>query len=428
MIRIVFFFAFNVFFLLSVSAQTKVNNLRLEVTTDRANWEYRVGETPIFKIKVTKDGEPVSDINVKYTLGLEKMEPQKVDSVLLVNGEAIVHGYNLKTPGFLRLTARADLNGKIIQNMATAAFEPLKIQPTVTMPSDFNQYWNKAKAELAEVPMHPVVEPLEALSTETVAVYQVALQNIGGSKVYGVLCVPKKAGKYPAALQVPGAGVRGYKGDVALAERGVITLQIGIHGIPPNLSDEVYTNLSKGALNGYPSFNMDNKDLFYYKRVYLGCIRALDFLVKQEHYDGQHLAVYGGSQGGALAIVTAGLDQRVNCLYAYYPALSDVTGYLYDRAGGWPHYFSSLDKTKNNTEDKLNTVSYYDVVNFAKQLTIPGFYSWGFNDEVCPPTSMYAAYNSISAPKSLSIYKETGHFTVEEQRKEATTWLLDKLF
>jgi len=76
---------------------------------------------------------------------------------------------------------------------------------------------------------------------------------------------------------------------------------------------------------------------------------------------------------------------------------------------------------------KLNTCRYYDVVNFTKQLKVPGFYSWGFNDDVCPPTSMYAAYNSISSPKELVIYKETGHATVPEQRENMTRWLLSKL-
>jgi cephalosporin-C deacetylase-like acetyl esterase len=82
------------------------------------------------------------------------------------------------------------------------------------------------------------------------------------------------------------------------------------------------------------NFNLDDRNRFYYKRVYLGCVRANDFIFSLPQFDGVNLAVTGGSQGGALSIITAGLDPRVKHLAAYYPALSDVTGYLKGRAGG----------------------------------------------------------------------------------------------
>jgi cephalosporin-C deacetylase-like acetyl esterase len=50
-------------------------------------------------------------------------------------------------------------------------------------------------------------------------------------------------------------------------------------------------------------------------------------------------------------------------------------------------------------------------------------YSWGFNDVTCPPTSMYAAYNVINAPKSLFLAVETGHWTYPEQRENVNSWL-----
>jgi cephalosporin-C deacetylase-like acetyl esterase len=139
----------------------------------------------------------------------------------------------------------------------------------------------------------------------------------------------------------------------------------------------------------------------------MGCIRAVDFINSLPEFDGENLAVNGGSQGGALSIITAGLDNRIKYLAAFYPALSEMTGYLKGRAGGWPHMYKSFDKNKN--PNWINTTAYYDVVNFARKLKIPGWYSWGFNDNVCPPTSMYAAYNSITAPKELHKFLETAH-------------------
>ena len=180
-------------------------------------------------------------------------------------------------------------------------------------------------------------------------------------------------------------------------------------------------------LNGYPNYNLDNRDRFFYKRVYLGCIRANDFLTSLPQFDGNNLGVTGGSQGGALSIVTAALDSRVKVLGVYYPALCDLTGYLNGRAGGWPHYFDKTNLQYNNTKEKLETVGYYDVVNFAKRIKVPGFYSWGYNDETCPPTSIYSAYNVILAPKQIFLALETGHWTFPEQTEKVNNWLFENL-
>ncbi|WP_304066767.1 acetylxylan esterase [Pedobacter glucosidilyticus] len=417
-------------FLLVLNVQAQTNNtssFTLVVTADKPNWIYQLGEQPKFKITALQDGKQVKNIKVKYELGPEKMPALKKDSLILTKGEAFVNANSLTAPGFLRITVTAQSGDKIVKSLATAAFAPETIKPTITLPDDFNTFWANAIKELEKVPFDAKLEPLKERSTATVDVYQLNIQNIGTSRIYGILCVPKKEGKYPAVLKVPGAGVRPYNGDIALAEKGFITLEIGIHGIPVNLKANVYDDLRAGALAGYAGFNLDNKNSFYYKRVYLGCIRALDYLANHPAYDGTNLAVQGGSQGGALSIVTAALDKRIKYLVAFYPALSDVTGYLFNRAGGWPHYFNATSVTLNNTKAKLETCQYYDVVNFAKQLKVPGFYSWGFNDETCPPTSMYAAYNSISAPKELAIYKESGHRQLPEQKEQATNWLIDKL-
>lgn len=237
----------------------------------------------------------------------------------------------------------------------------------------------------------------------------------------------QKEGKYPAILKVPGAGVRPYNGDVATAEKGFITFEIGIHGIPVNMDISIYNYLGSGALSGYPNFNLDDRDRYYYKRVYLGCVRANDFLVSLPQFDGTNLAVTGGSQGGALSIITAALDSRVKCLAAFYPALCDLTGDLKGRAGGWPHLFEKDNYAFNNKKDKIATCGYYDVVNFARQVKIPGMYSWGYNNETCPPTSMYAAYNVIPASKSLYLALETGHWSFPEQNEKMNNWMLDKL-
>jgi cephalosporin-C deacetylase-like acetyl esterase len=425
--QIAFFFSFLFISFYSLNAQPSEQFIKVVVAPDHTNWEYKTGEQVKFTVSVLQNGNLLKNTAVRYELGPEKMPATKTDSLVIAPGTLTIESAGLKAPGFLRLTAWAYVNGKQYRGLSTAGFEPTKITPTVALPQDFEAFWKNAKNELAQIPMDARMTLLPERCTDKVNVYHVNIQNYGNSRLYGILCVPKATGKYPAILRVPGAGVRGYNGDIGTAEKGFITLEIGIHGIPVTMDPSVYTSLGQGALSNYWNYNMDNRDRFYYKRVYLGCVRANDFIDSLPQYDGTHLGVTGGSQGGALSIVTAALDPRVKFLAAFYPALSDVTGYLQGRAGGWPHYFDKNNLPFNNTKDKISTIAYYDVVNFARLLKVPGNYSWGFNDEVCPPTSMYAAYSQIKAPKQLYLALETGHWTYKEQDEKLGAWLQEQL-
>lgn len=409
-------------------AQIPEQFIKVIVAPEHSDWKYVIGEKATFHITVLQNGNALKNVTVKYEIGPEKMDPSKKDSLLLANGTLTTDGGTLKEPGFLRCIATTTIDNKTYRGLGTAAFDPQLIQPAISNPTDFLAFWEKAKADLSKIPLDARMTLLPERCTENTNVYQVNMQNYRpGTRLYGILCIPKKEGKYPAILKVPGAGVRAYTGDIATAEKGFITLEIGIHGVPVTMDPSVYNNLMAGALSGYWNNNLDDKDRFYYKRVYIGCVRANDFLVQLPQYDGSNLGVMGGSQGGALSIVTAALDTRVKFLAAFYPALSDLTGYLKGRAGGWPHLFDKNNLAFNNKKDKIETAGYYDVVNFARQLKVPGMYSWGFNDETCPPTSMYASYNVITASKELFIAQETGHWTYPEQGEKLSNWLISKL-
>lgn len=404
-------------------AQPARQLVQVVVTPDHADWNYKTGDKPEFTVTVLRNNFPVEGIEIKYTLQPELMPAIEEGKTILKNGVAVVKAPGFDSPGFLRCTASVEVDGKTYSSYATAGFEPEKIQPSTTLPDDFQAFWEKAKQELAKVEMKPVMKLMPERCTDKVDVYHVGISNIKG-KIYGILCLPKAQGKYPAILQVPGAGIRPYFGDVAGAEQGFITFQIGIHGIPVNLDPGVYTDLAAGALDGYPTFNMDDKDFYYYKRVYLGCVRAVDFIESLDYFDGKTIGVTGGSQGGALSIITAGLDSRIDYLAAFYPALSDLTGYLNERAGGWPHLFKN---GFTNKPEKVETSKYFDVVNFARFVKVPGWYSWGYNDNVCPPTSMHAAYNVIPGKKELHVFQETQHWTFPEQNELKNEWLFKKL-
>lgn len=411
-----------------VVAQPTVQPVNIVITPNHDNWEYAMGEPSTFTIQVLKFGVPQKNVMVHYQIGPERMKPIKEDSVLLKEGKFTTSGIAMKEPGFLRCVATATVDGKQYRNLTTTGYDISKIQPVVTKPADFDAFWKSTGAELAKLPLDTKMTLLPERSSAKTNVYHVNCQGYGGSRIYGILCIPKATGrKYPAVLQVPGAGVRAYGPDLELADQGVIVLTIGIHGISVILDPSVYADLVVGGLKSYFTNNMDDRDKYYYKRVYANTIRSNDLIFSLPAFDGQNLAVSGGSQGGALSIITASLDKRVKYLAALYPALCDLTGYAANRAGGWPHMLSPNNVANTSNPKVINTLAYYDVVNFAKAVNIEGYYTWGFNDETCPPTSFYAAYNSISAPKQASIFHDTGHWTYAEQRTKYTNWLLSKL-
>jgi cephalosporin-C deacetylase-like acetyl esterase len=407
--------------------QQRIGAVSVRVALDHSDWRYEIGQPVKFTISVIQDGQPVPNAVVKYRIGPEAMPPTVEKTVTLTTPSLTVDGGALNEPGFLRCVATVEMYGKNYRGLATAAYKPEQLQPTVASPADFDSFWEAGKQALANIPLDAKLTYLPDYSTAKSACYHTNLQNIGmgnaPSRLFGVLCEPRAEGKYPALLVVPGAGVRAYRGLPEMADKGVITLQIGIHGIPVTMEPGVYEQLAAGALMNYWQFGMESRDRYYYKRVYLGCVRANDFLVSHPKFNGKDLAVTGGSQGGALTIITAALDPRVKGLAAYYPALSDTTGYLKNRAGGWPHMFRQDGPGSHRTPEKIETMEYYDVVNFARRVKVPGLYSWGFNDETCPPTSMYASYNVIGAPKQLLLALETGHNQVPEQVERVNKWL-----
>jgi cephalosporin-C deacetylase-like acetyl esterase len=294
----------------------------------------------------------------------------------------------------------------------------------VKEPSDFDAFWSKVLAEARKIKLDPVLTLVPERCTSEANVYHISFQNDKpGSKIYGMLAIPKKPGKYPAILKVPGGGVYRYGGDPRTAALGVITLEIGIHGIPVNLDPQVYADLANGALSNYFTMRMNDRDEFYFKRVYLGCIKAVDFIFTLPEFNGTEIAVTGQSQGGMLSIVTAALDKRIKYLAPIYPGGCDNVRYLTKKTINSPSSY----RYKEPKPGEIETIAYFDVVNFARRLSIPGLYTWGYNDVVCTPTSMYSAYNVITSPKELQLFLETGHWTYPEEIEAVNRWLIKQL-
>jgi cephalosporin-C deacetylase-like acetyl esterase len=393
------------------------------LTPSAPDWKYAVNQSASVQIMVLKNDVPLEDVTVSYEFGPEMLAAEKQGNLQLKKGQGRLDIGTSKQPGFRQLLVKTEYQGKTYSSQVKVGFSPELIKPTVELPADFVAFWEQAKREAAAVPMDPHLTYLPERSTGTVDVYLVDLQNYQkGQRLYGYLCKPKAPGKYPVLFSPPGAGIKATSPSTAYAEQGFISFSIEIHGISPLLDDATYKNISN-AFGDYTLNRLDDRDNYYYKRVYLGCVRAIDYLCSLPEFDGKNVLVTGGSQGGALAIVTAALHKRVTALAAFYPALCDLTGYLHGRAGGWPHLLNARAAGTNNTPAKLRTMGYYDVVNFARNLTVPGFYSWGYNDNTCPPTSVYAAINAINAPKIVVLSPIAGHWRFEETNQTSIKWL-----
>lgn len=410
--------------MLPLEAQIRGNNIVVTVQPDHQDWNYKVGENAGFTVNVLKSGTLLDNVKVDFEAGPVMYPDVKKQGVTLKDGTMHWTG-TMKEPGFYRLKVTAHVGGKDYDGLCTAGFSPLEIKPYAECPADFDEFWSDALKEARNVSLEPTRVLLPERCTKDVNVYEVSFQNVRwGSRTYGILSIPVKPGKYPALLRVPGAGVRPYSGDVWTASQGAITLEIGVHGIPVTMKQSIYDDLANGALNGYWEANLDNRDKMPYKRIFIGAVRAIDYIATLPEWNGTSLGVTGSSQGGMLSLVCAALDKRVTFFGAVHAAMCDHTASLHGVACGWPHYFYH---DKNPDPKKIKVSGYYDGINFAKRITCPGWFSFGYNDEVVPPTAAYATYNTIKSDKTLSVYQQTGHYWYQEQWDEWEAWLLKQM-
>lgn len=396
---------------------------------DHPDWIYRTGEKAKIKISLFKYGIPQDGITVNYETGSELMPSDKTGSITLKNGKAEINIGTLDKPGFRDCIFSVMINGKKYSHHVKVGFSPDKIKPYTEMPDGFMDFWKNNIKEASEFPLKYTKEKAEEYCTEKIDCYLIKLQlNNRGQAVYGYLFYPKNAkpGSCPVVLSPPGAGIKTIKEPLRhkyYAEEGFIRLEFEIHGLNPTMSEEQFKEISNafnGKENGYLTNGLDNKDNYYMKRVYLSCLRCIDLLTSLPEWDGKNVIVQGGSQGGALAMITAGLDKRVTACVVNHPALSDMAGYMAGRAGGYPHFFRTRGM---DTKEKLETMSYYDVVNFARLIKADTFMTWGFNDNTCPPTTSYAVYNTLECSKEALITPINEHWTSEETERGHLEWI-----
>lgn len=394
---------------------------------NHTDWLYETGENASVEIQFFKYGIPQDGVTVTYELGGDMMPSDFSGEVVLKKGKAVISMGTLKHPGFKYCKLTITMDEHTYQYHVKVGFSPEKLKAYTKLPSDFKSFWEDEVNQMHKTPLSYTKESVEKYSTDKMDCYLIHLKvDNQGHYVYGYLFYPKKKTSCPVVFSPPGAGIKTIRHPMRhkyYAENGMIRFETDIHGLNPEMGEENFNEIRKAFNNhenGYLTNGLDNRDNYYMKHVYLACVRCVDFLTSLPEWDEKNVIVQGGSQGGALSLVTAGLDTRVTACVVNHPALADMAGYQGGRAGGYPHFNRMNDML---TPQKIKTMAYYDVVNFAQYITAASYMTWGYNDNTCPPTTSYIVYNLLTCPKECLLTPINEHWTSEDTEYGHLLWI-----
>jgi len=329
---------------------------------------------------------------------------------------------NKLVPGFYNLYV--SLKSKLLNSTEVFKFgvNPEQISSPTDQPANFENFWMRAKRELAAVdPQYKLIHN-DSLSTDKRDVYLVEMRSLYNVLIRGWYARPKASGKFPAILHVQGYSSNqqmswGYNGD----DMAVFVLNIRGHG---NSRDEI-----NPGFPGYLQDHLKDKERYIYRGAYMDCIRAVDFLCSRNEVDSRYVVVMGGSQGGAMSIATSALDnQRIKLCIPAVPFLSDFPDYF--KVADWPaNEFTDFEAKNTDFGWKgiFETLSYFDIKNLAPWIKCPVYMSVGLKDVTCPPHINFAAYNQIKSRKSYVVYPESGHGMPPEYNTLKYVWMKQEL-
>jgi len=312
-------------------------------------------------------------------------------------------------PGFYHVTVEVDgknvthnvteVYGKqMVINRFCFGFEPEKIVSAPDAQPDFQEFWDKARAELAAVPMRPVVTERKDHVGEKKA-YIAQVRGLEGDLVQIDYTVPTKPGKYP--VHIINMGYSSKPWDLDLSDNGWIDVIVSSRGQGRNDA----TN----RFGDWVRFGLQSPQSYYYRGAFLDCTRAIDFLFTLPEVDQQNIFLEGGSQGGAYSMAAAALDHRVTAIACYITFMSDFPDYF--KIVEWP-YSAIHEKQQEHgmsDEDLYKNLSYFDIKNLAQWIECPVYLGMGLQDITCPPHTNISGYNLVNAPKEYHFYRNYGH-------------------
>jgi cephalosporin-C deacetylase len=286
-----------------------------------------------------------------------------------------------------------------------------------TPPADFAAFWDETLHDAAAHSLAATFEPVDTDLYRHAQVFDVAFAGFGGQRVAGWLILPPDAGTSDTPCLVSYIGYGGgrslpieHLGPVAagVAHFVMDTRGQGAGWSPGDTPDAAG---SGPQAPGFLTRGIDNPQDYYYRRVYADAVRAVAAAAAHPAIDAGRIAVGGGSQGGGIALAVAGLiPDQVKVLLADVPFLChfrraiEITDRLPYR-----EIVDYLKTQRTKVETALATLAYFDGVHFAPRVTARTLCSVGLMDMVCPPSTVFAAYNAIAAEKEMRVYRFNEH-------------------
>lgn len=325
-------------------------------------------------------------------------------------------------PGFYKATVSLESKMGNNKHSFNFGYEPEKIVSPADPQPDFDEFWQRAKAELATVDPQFNLIRIDSLCTEKHNVFLVEMRSLGNALIRGWYRVPVKPGRYPAIMQVQGYSSVMVPSYVNYGD-DIIGFGLNIRG-HGNSRDDV-----NPGFPGYILSNLEEREKYIYRGAYMDCVRAVDFLCSRPEVDASRIAVEGASQGGALTFATAALNNdRIAVCAPQVPFLSDFRDYF--KVALWPgnEFVELIDQQKKLTWDEaFYTLSYFDIKNLAHMIKAPMLMGVGLMDEVCPPHINFAAYNLVTAEKKYIVYPYAGHGLPDHFYNAKMEWIRSKL-
>lgn len=288
-------------------------------------------------------------------------------------------------------------------------------QGTNPCPADFESYWQNALDEMAAV--DPQVELIPAAFQTSIAdCYDMYFTGVRGARVHAKFVRPKRAeSQHPAVLMF-----HGYSGDsgswvdkLAYAAQGFVVAALdcrGQGGLSQDVGGQTGTTLNGHIIRGLEG---PPEDMLYH-HIFLDTAQMARIVMDMPEVDAQRVGAMGGSQGGALTLACAALEPRIKRAAPNFPFLSDYQRvWEMDQAKDAYHelqmYFRRHDPLHEREDAIFTQLGYIDIQHLASRIKADVIMGVGLMDTICPPSTQFAAYNKITAPKSLAIYPDFGH-------------------
>lgn len=292
-------------------------------------------------------------------------------------------------------------------------------RPEIRQPADFDDFWTTtlAEARATASTIETVVRPHPSPFT-LVEVSDVTFPGYGGQPVKAWLLGPAGAAVddlLPCVVQYVGYGMgRGYPHEhVAWVTAGYRVLVMDTRGQGSGWGSGGETGDDAPAGPSAPGFlsrGVESRETYYYRRVFTDAVLAVDVARAMPGVDPARVVVSGASQGGGIALAAAGLVPDLAAVLTDVPFLCH-----FERAVGmtgaepYAELVRYLSVHRTRDEQTFTTLSYFDGANFAARATAPALFSVGLLDPVCPPSTVFAAYNHYAGAKSIEVYPFDEH-------------------